>query len=66
MKLRELKEWVNKLPNKFLEYEVVNAEKGELTNDGEYTYRLDKPITTLDVDEDSKEILILNNEAKKT
>jgi hypothetical protein len=27
---------------------------------GEFTYRLDKPVTTLAIDEESKELLILN------
>jgi len=61
MKLKELKDWVNQLPEEFLEFDVCNAEKGELTDDGEYTYRLDKPVVSLDVDEDNKEVLILNN-----
>jgi hypothetical protein len=29
--------------------------------DGEYMYRLDKPITTLTVDEENKEVVILND-----
>jgi hypothetical protein len=61
MKLKELKDWVNQLPEEFLEFDVCNAENGELTDDGEYTYRLDKPVVSLDVDEDNEEILILNN-----
>ena len=61
MKLRELKKWVNQLPDEFEDFDVCNAENGELTEDGEYTYRLDKPVVSLDVDEDQKEILILNN-----
>ena len=61
MKLGDLKNWVNQLPEEYLDYDVCNAENGELTDDGEYTYRLDKPVVSLDVDEENKEVLILNN-----
>lgn len=61
MKLKELKAWIDQLPKEFMEFDVCNAENGEVTEDGEYTYRLDKPVVSLDVDEDTKEILILNN-----
>ena len=56
MKLSELKEWVNKLPEEFADFEVVNGEVGVL--DGEYWYRLDKPVTTLTVDVENKEIIV--------
>ena len=59
MTLKELKDWVTNLPEKFNEYIVVNGEYGSL--DGEYMYRVDKPVTTLTVDEDTKEIVILND-----
>lgn len=61
MKLREVKEWIDGLPEEFLEYDSVNAEGGVLTDDGEMLYRLDKPITTLNVNENTKEILFLND-----
>jgi hypothetical protein len=59
MTLRELKTWLNKLPEEFLDFSVVNGEVGML--EGQYMYRLDKPITTLTVDEENKEIVILND-----
>lgn len=59
MKLKELLEWINGLPPEFLEFTVVNAEQGDLTEDG-LTYRLDKPVVSLNVDEENKEILLLN------
>jgi hypothetical protein len=59
MTLRELKTWLDKLPENFLDFNVVNGEVGML--DGEYMYRLDKPVTTLTVDEENKEIVILND-----
>jgi hypothetical protein len=42
MKLRDLKEWVNNLPESFLDYSLVNGEEGEL--DEKHYYRVDKPI----------------------
>ena len=59
MKTKELKDWVNSLPEKFDEFEVCNAEffKNE---DDDYMYRLDKPVTMLTVSEETNEILILN------
>jgi len=62
MKLQDLKEWVNQLPEEFLEFEVVNAEEGQLTESEEdYWYRLDRPIVSCDVDEESKEVLLLSD-----
>jgi hypothetical protein len=59
MTLRELKNWINKLPEEFLEYSVMNGEFGMI--DEEYHYRVDKPITTLTVDEETKEVVFLND-----
>lgn len=61
MKLKELKDWIDTLPEEFLEFSVVNAEMGEV-GDGELTYRLDMPVVAVSVDEESKEILILNED----
>jgi hypothetical protein len=61
MKLKEVKNWIDNLPVEFLEFDVVNAEEGKLTNDGEVLYRFDKPVVSLNVNEESKEILFLNN-----
>jgi hypothetical protein len=59
MKLKELKDWLDTLPDEFLDYTVVNGEVGFL--DEQYHYRVDKPVTTLLVDEVNKEIVILND-----
>ena len=59
MILQELKDWIETLPEEFLQYSLVNGEVGIL--DDEYHYRLDKPITTLLVDEEHQEIVILND-----
>jgi len=67
MKLQELKDWIEGLPKEFLEFQIVHAEIVDLGGDEEgnedeheYTVRVDKPITALSVDEDSREILLMN------
>lgn len=64
MTLKELKDWVNNLPENFDEFEVMNAEYHQI--DEQYMYRLDKPVTMLTVSESTKEILILNDENEET
>lgn len=59
MKLIDIKNWIESLPIEFLEFDVVNAEVHHSENNNLY-YRLDKPIVTLSVDEETKEILFLN------
>ena len=61
MKLKDVKNWVENLPVEFLEFDVVNAEEGKITEEGDVLYRLDKPVTSLNVNEESKEILFLND-----
>ena len=58
MKLIDLKMWIDSLPKEFLEYEVVNGEEGKLND--EYFYRIDKPVVSCMVDEETKEIVICN------
>jgi hypothetical protein len=58
MILNELKTWIDNLPEEFGEFTIVNGEEGIL--DGEHQYRVDKPITTLLVDQENREIVILN------
>ena len=59
MTLKELKTFLDTLPEEFLEFNVVNGEIGML--DDQYMYRVDKPVTTITVDEESKEVVILND-----
>lgn len=58
MTLREIKEWINGIPEKYLDFNVINGEYGKLGD--ENYYRLDKPITLLNVDVENKEVLFLN------
>ena len=59
MTLRELKEFVNRLPDTFNDYEVENAEYTG-SNVADVMYRLDKPVVAIYVREDTKEILLMN------
>ena len=63
IKLKELRNWVNQLPLEFDEFDVVNAEFGEFS-EGDFVYRLDKPVVTLVINEETEEILILNTPVK--
>lgn len=57
MNLKELKEWLDKLPEETLEWEVVLGEVGQV--DEEYFYRKDSPIVALDLDTETNEVLIM-------
>lgn len=61
MTLRELKAFVNGLPQEMEEFQVVNGEVGYLEADSdEMVYRVDKPIIALYVDEDTSEICLFH------
>ena len=63
MTLKELKGFVNRLPDTFDDFEVENAEymRSETKEDGkDVMYRLDKPVVAIYVKEDTKELLIMN------
>jgi hypothetical protein len=59
MTLKQLRNWLNKLPPEFDSFTLCNAEVGKFKSG--YGYRLDKPISELNVDVDNKEILFLND-----
>ena len=60
MTLEELKAFLNSLPEEFNTYGIVNGEvgtiKGGVEGKEDLVYRCDKPIISLYVDENSKEI----------
>ncbi len=73
MKLKDLKEWLDSLPNEFMEFDVVNSEEGELNDvdrmnelaginesKHDFTYRLDRPIIAFSIDESTKEALLFS------
>jgi hypothetical protein len=55
----ELKEYLGKLPEEFDSYEMVNGVVSPLI-DGEYYVRIDHPVVQLQIDQESKELLILH------
>lgn len=59
MILKELKDWIDTLPEEFMEFNVVNGEEGKL--DDQHFYRLDKPVVSLLVDKESKEFILLSD-----
>ena len=64
MTLKELKDWISKIPDEFSEYEVFTG--GEMKKKDSYLYRVDIPITTCLVDKESKLILFLSEHAEET
>ena len=58
MTVKELKEFIKQIPEEFDEYEMVNGEVGYLdpTDENSLSYRVDKPIIALYVDEEAKEV----------
>jgi hypothetical protein len=59
MTLLELKQFINRLPDTFNDYEVENAEYTG-SNGDDVMYRLDKPVVAIYIKEDTKELLIMN------
>lgn len=62
MTLKELKKFINRLPEEMDEWSVVNGEVGYLDpeDDNSMVYRVDKPIIALFVDEGSQEICLFH------
>lgn len=63
MLFSELKEWVNKVPDEYSDYIVVNGEFGQI-DDGKF-YRVGNPVTMLFADKETKEIYLLNDVDEK-
>ena len=64
MTLKELKDWISKIPDEFSEYEVFTG--GEIKKEDSYLYRVDIPVTTCLVDKESKLIVFLSEHAEET
>ena len=56
--IKELKEFLNNLPEKFDNCAMVNGEVAGL--EGEYYVRIDKPVIHLEIDEATEEFLLLH------
>ena len=59
MTLKELKQFISRLPDTMDDYGVENAEYMG-GNEEDVNYRLDKPVVAIYVREDTKEILLMN------
>lgn len=74
--IKELRDFVNSLPAEFNEFTLVNGEEGKVADlvkakpelakqlkniDSEYTYRLDKPIISMRVDEETLELCFFHD-----
>lgn len=62
MKLSELKEFINSLPEEMNDFTVVNGEYGFVDPDNEkgFIYRVDKPVLAINVDEKDNEVVLLH------
>ena len=63
MNLKEMKEFLNGLPEEFDEYYVINGEVGikEGEDGGEdMVYRCDKPVISIFIDEEGGEVCLLH------
>jgi len=66
MTIKELKEDLSKLPEKYDDFHVEFSDKwGPFSKDSEYVFRLDSPVVGTVMDYDSKEYLFLGEDAMK-
>jgi hypothetical protein len=63
MKTKELLEFLKTLPEEFLDYSIVNGEEGIFED--EIRYRVDKPIVSVIVDEETKEVVLCHQYSEK-
>lgn len=64
MTLKELKDWISKIPDEFSEYEVFTG--GEKKEEDNYFYKVYIPITTCLVDKETQLVLFLSEHAEET
>lgn len=57
--IKELKEFLSILPEHMDEFEMVNGEVSPMI-EGQYYARVDKPVIHLEIDENTKEFLLLH------
>ena len=62
MKLSELKNFINSLPEEMNDFTVVNGEFGYLDPEDEKSliHRVDKPVLMINVDEKDREVVLLH------
>lgn len=59
MKIKELKEWIDSLPDEFNEFELVYREYGDFPDDKYYAK--DIPINGAIIDEETHELSFMND-----
>ena len=64
MTLKELKDWLSKIPDEFSEYEVYTG--GEKKEEDNYFYKVYIPITTCLVDKETQLVLFLSEHDEET
>ena len=60
MNVKELKDYLDSLPEEFEKFNMVNGEYCNLAEEGEeerLVYRVDDPIQLISIDEENKEII---------
>ncbi len=58
LKIKELKEFLNNLPEKFDDFGVINGEFNE--SDGDVYYRVERPVINVMVDENTEDLCLLH------
>lgn len=61
--VKELREFINKIPEEFDEFTLVNGDYALIETEGKdekFYYRLDKPILLMTVDKETKELAFLH------
>ena len=64
MTLKELKDWISKIPDEFSEYEIYTG--GEKKEEDNYFYKVYIPITTCLVDKETQLVLFLSEHDEET
>ena len=64
MTLKELKDWISKIPDEFSEYEIYTG--GEKKEEDNYFYKIYIPITTCLVDKETQLVLFLSEHDEET
>jgi hypothetical protein len=64
MTLKELKDWLSKIPDEFSEYEIYTG--GEKKEEDNYFYKVYIPVTTCLVDEETQLVLFLSEDTEET
>ena len=65
MTIKELKVWVNSLPDSYMNFQIMQAELGELNDDDEYEYNKKMPIIATTVVKYTEEAVFIRDTRKR-